>query len=83
MLTTALWVAWVASFGVLEYLGLKDAHDSRYTLTNRVRWVMGSSPAARIVCRGAIAIGLAWLSFHFLAVDPVQHPGALILPRVR
>jgi hypothetical protein len=81
MLSTALWVAWVTTFAVLEYVGLKDPNDTRYTLTNRVRRVMASSPAARIVARGAIAVGLAWLTWHFLGVDPVQHPGAWLLPR--
>lgn len=80
MLSTLLWVGWVLSFAVLEYAGLRDPHDSRYTLTNRVRRVMASSPAARIVCRGAIAVGLAWLTWHFLGVDPVAHPGAVLMP---
>lgn len=75
-MTTYAWVAWVLGFALLEWAGLQDAHDTRWTLTNRVRTIMASSPAARIVCRGAITIGLAWLAWHFLFVDPALHPGA-------
>lgn len=76
MTSSVLWILWVLAFAGLEYQGLRDPHDTRFTLTNRVRAVMNSSPALRIVCRGAIAVGLAWLTWHFLGVDPSAHPGA-------
>lgn len=74
--STVLWIMWVLAFAGLEYQGLKDSDDARFTLTNRVRAIMRSSPAARIVARGAITIGLAWLGVHFLFTDPVLNPGA-------
>lgn len=75
-MTTALWILWVASFAVLEGVGLRNPKDNRYTLTNRVRGIMRTSPYARVVVRAAITVGLVWLGYHFLVVDPVLNPGA-------
>lgn len=77
--STVLWVSWVLGFAVLEYQGLKDPTDSRFTLTNRVRAIMKTSPAARIAARGAITVGLSWLAYHFLVVDPTINPGAWVV----
>ena len=79
-MSTALWIAWIAAFAGLEYAGLRDAKDETYTLTNRVRKVMASHPAARMGARAGITVGLAWLTWHFLGVDPVANPGAFIAP---
>jgi len=76
VIATVLWVAWVLAFVVIEGVGLRDPHDKAYTLTNRVRAVMRTSPVARLVVRSGIAIGLAWLAWHFLVVDPTANPGA-------
>jgi hypothetical protein len=75
-MSTVLWIVWVLMFGVLEWAGNERAGDGRYTLTNRVRAIMRTSDVARILVRSAIAIGLAWLAWHFLVVDPVLNPGA-------
>lgn len=75
-MSTALWALWVLAFAFLEYSGLNSPDDARYTLTNRVRAIMNASPLARILARGAIAVGLAWLTYHFLFVNPMLHPGA-------
>jgi hypothetical protein len=48
------------------------------TLTNRVRRIMSAHPALRIAARRAITVGRAWLPGHFLLVDPLAHPGALM-----
>lgn len=76
MLATLLWVAWVLCFAVLEGIGLRDPHDHRYTLTNRVRAIMRANAWLRYVVRAGIAVGLAWLAWHFLVVDPTLNPGA-------
>lgn len=76
MISTVLWITWVLAFGALEYQGLQDADDSRFTLTNRVRAIMRENPVLRQITRGAIAVGLAWLAYHFLIVDPTLNPGA-------
>ena len=75
-MSSALWIVWVLAFAALEYQGLRDAKDSTFTLTNRVRLLMRSSPVARIVARAGITVGLMWLSWHFLFTDPVLNPGA-------
>jgi hypothetical protein len=78
-LSSALWVGWVAAFLALEYVGLQDPKDERHTLTNRIRMVMATSKAARWLVAAALAVGLAWVGYHFIIVDPVTHPGAVIL----
>lgn len=75
-MSTALWILWVGTFAVLEYQGLRDPKDTTYTLTNRIRLFMASHPAARMGARGAITVGLVWLAWHFLLIDPTVHPGA-------
>lgn len=77
---TEWWIAWVmltlGSFAYLEWQGLKETDDEKYTLTNRIRALMRTSPVARIVLASGIGLLLAWLFQHFLLVDPTQHPGA-------
>jgi hypothetical protein len=75
-LYTGLWIAWVLAFAVLEGIALRDPHDRAWTLTNRIRLLMRSSPVARWFVRAGIGFGLTWLAYHFLAVDPTLHPGA-------
>lgn len=75
-LSTALWVAWVVAFALLEAVGLRSGTDRSYTLTNRVRAAMASYPWLRWIIRAGIATGLAWLAAHLLLVDPIAHPGA-------
>lgn len=76
MITTILWIVWIAAFAVLEALGLRDPKDGRFTLTNRIRAVMRASPVARQVARMSITVGLSWLAYHFLGVDPSVNPGS-------
>lgn len=76
MIATVLWISWVLMFALLEGIGLRDPHDKAYTLTNRVRAVMRSNPVVRFIVRSSIALGLAWLGYHFLVVDPTVNPGA-------
>lgn len=77
-MSTAFWIAWVLMFAFGEYQGLRDPADGTYTFTNRVRKVMAANPVLRQIMRGGIAVGLAWLTWHFLGVDPALHPGAFL-----
>lgn len=75
-ISTALWVAWVAAFVLLEAVGLRSGSDRSFTLTNRIRAAMTAHPGLRWIIRAGVAAGLLWLAAHFLLIDPVTHPGA-------
>jgi hypothetical protein len=76
--SSLLWAAWALAFAALEYQGLSDPDDARYTLTNRVRRVMAAHPAVRIAAlrhhRGAGVAGPTTSSVS----TPTLHPGAWI-----
>jgi hypothetical protein len=62
---TALWILWLLAFAVLEGAALLDP-GAGDTLTETVRKWLALSSREQWVGRTALAIGLAWLTHHFM-----------------
>ena len=65
---TAMWVIWIAAFGVIEYAALKDK-DKGDTLSEHVRKLIGTNTPGRNwenwIARAGVLGLLLWLIPHF------------------